>query len=151
MQPIHTDNLLPKPLPEWIKRLQFDHQGLIPAIAQDRYTHKILMVAWMSIESLIMTVNNKQATYYSRSRQKLWCKGEESGHTQTVYAIRTDCDGDVILLSIEQQGNIACHTGRESCFFYTLSNELQWQAVEPILKSPEQIYTHKHSCINPIE
>jgi phosphoribosyl-AMP cyclohydrolase len=119
----------------WIDRLRFDENGLIPAIAQDYQTHKILMVAWMNLDSLMMTVTSKQAVYYSRSRQKIWRKGEESGHTQSVHSIRTDCDGDVILLSINQNCGIACHTGRESCFFYELSSDLEWQAVEPILKN----------------
>jgi phosphoribosyl-AMP cyclohydrolase len=119
---------------DWVQRLRFDENGLIPAIAQDHQTHKILMVAWMNLESLKLTVNSKQAVYYSRSRKKLWRKGEESGHTQTVHSIRTDCDGDVILLSIHQNWGIACHTGRESCFFYELSDDRIWQAVDPILK-----------------
>lgn len=131
---------------EWLKHLRFDADGLIPAIAQDHKTNKVLMVAWMNAESLAMTVARKQAVYFSRSRQKLWHKGEESGHTQQVHSVRADCDGDVILLSVEQRHGIACHTGREACFFYELSDNLQWQVVEPILKSPDTIYHATHSA-----
>jgi phosphoribosyl-AMP cyclohydrolase len=127
-------------LPAYIKHLRFDENGLIPVIAQDHKTNKVLMVAWMNAQSLAMTVSRKEAVYYSRSRQRLWHKGEESGHTQHVHAIRTDCDGDVVLLSVEQRHGIACHTGREACFFFELSDNKQWQIVEPIIKSPETIY-----------
>jgi phosphoribosyl-AMP cyclohydrolase len=127
-------------LPAYIKHLRFDENGLIPVIAQDHKTNKVLMVAWMNAQSLAMTVSRKEAVYYSRSRQRLWHKGEESGHTQHVHAIRTDCDGDVVLLSVEQRHGIACHTGREACFFFELSDNKQWQIVEPIIKSPESIY-----------
>jgi phosphoribosyl-AMP cyclohydrolase len=127
-------------LPAYIKHLRFDENGLIPVIAQDHKTNKVLMVAWMNAQSLAMTVSRKEAVYFSRSRQRLWHKGEESGHTQHVHAIRTDCDGDVVLLSVEQRHGIACHTGREACFFFELSDNKQWQIVEPIIKSPETIY-----------
>lgn len=126
--------------PDYIAHLRFDENGLIPVIAQDHKTNRVLMVAWMNAQALHMTVARKEAVYYSRSRQRLWHKGEESGHTQHVHAIRTDCDGDVILLSVEQRHGIACHTGREACFFYELSDNKQWQVVEPIIKSPETIY-----------
>jgi phosphoribosyl-AMP cyclohydrolase len=125
---------------DWLKQIRFDADGLVPAIAQDHKTNKVLMVAWMNAESLAMTVKRKEAVYFSRSRQKLWHKGEESGHTQHVLSVRTDCDGDVILLTVEQRHGIACHTGREACFFYELSDNQQWQVVEPIIKSPETIY-----------
>jgi phosphoribosyl-AMP cyclohydrolase len=125
---------------DWLKHLRFDADGLIPAIAQDHKTNKVLMVAWMNAQSLEMTVKRKEAVYFSRSRQKLWHKGEESGHTQFVHNVRTDCDGDVILLTVEQRHGIACHTGREACFFYELSDNHSWQVVEPIIKSPETIY-----------
>jgi phosphoribosyl-AMP cyclohydrolase len=125
---------------DWLKHIRFDADGLAPAIAQDHKTNKVLMVAWMNAESLAMTVRRKEAVYFSRSRQRLWHKGEESGHTQHVHNVRTDCDGDVILLTVEQRHGIACHTGREACFFYELSDNQQWQIVEPIIKSPETIY-----------
>jgi phosphoribosyl-AMP cyclohydrolase len=131
-------------MPAWISHLKFDEHGLIPAIAQDYQTNKVLMVAWMNPQALMMTVARKQAVYFSRSRQQLWHKGEESGHTQTVHSVRTDCDGDVILLSVEQRCHIACHTGREACFFYELSDNAQWQIVEPVMKNPELMYgSHK--------
>lgn len=119
--------------------IAWNADGLVPAIAQDAATGRILMVAWMNREALSLTVAKGEAVYWSRSRQKLWHKGEESGHTQKVAAIRLDCDGDVILLSIEQIGGIACHTGRESCFYRTLVND-QWQVTDAVLKDPELIY-----------
>jgi phosphoribosyl-AMP cyclohydrolase len=129
---------------DWLKQIRFDADGLVPAIAQDHKTSKVLMVAWMNAESLAITVKRKEAVYFSRSRQRLWHKGEESGHTQTVHSVRTDCDGDVILLSVEQRHGIACHTGREACFFYELSDNNRWQIVDPIIKSPEMIYQGTH-------
>uniref|UniRef100_UPI0034DF597F phosphoribosyl-AMP cyclohydrolase n=1 Tax=Candidatus Thiodubiliella endoseptemdiera TaxID=2738886 RepID=UPI0034DF597F len=122
-----------------LKQTQFDSDGLIPAIAQDFATGKILMFAWMNAESLALTIEKQQAVYYSRSRKKLWFKGEESGHTQLVKEIFTDCDNDVILLKVEQTGGIACHTGRKSCFFQKLEHN-NWAAVEPVLKDPKDIY-----------
>ncbi len=122
-----------------LKKIQFDSDGLIPAIAQDFATGKILMFAWMNAESLALTIEKQQAVYYSRSRKKLWFKGEESGHTQLVKEIFTDCDNDVILLKVEQTGGIACHTGRKSCFFQKLEHN-NWAAVEPVLKDPKDIY-----------
>ncbi len=122
-----------------LKQTQFDSDGLIPAIAQDFATGKILMFAWMNAESLALTIEKQQAVYYSRSRKKLWFKGEESGHTQLIKEIFTDCDNDVILLKVEQTGGIACHTGRKSCFFQKLEHN-NWAAVEPVLKDPKDIY-----------
>ncbi|HLS21722.1 MAG TPA: phosphoribosyl-AMP cyclohydrolase [Paenalcaligenes sp.] len=130
----------------WLKEVKFDAQGLIPAIAQDHQTGKVLMVAWMNEQALQHTVAQGKATYWSRSRQALWHKGEESGHEQIVHDIRLDCDGDVLLLSVEQKGGIACHTGRYSCFYQqlqTTDNGLQWQATEPVLKDPAIIYGNK--------
>ena len=132
--------------PAWLAQVRFDALGLIPAIAQDHKTSKVLMLAWMNAEALAITARSQQATYYSRSRQKLWHKGEESGHTQTVHSLRMDCDGDVILLTVTQNHGIACHTGREACFFYELQGDAntgsaRWQVVEPVLKNPETIYT----------
>ncbi|NYT37987.1 phosphoribosyl-AMP cyclohydrolase [Allopusillimonas soli] len=127
----------------WLDAIQFDDQGLLPAIAQDVDTGLVLMVAWMNAEALDETVSTGRAVYWSRSRQRLWRKGEESGHVQIVHEIRLDCDGDVILLKVKQEGGIACHTGRESCFFRRLdgtANQASWSAVDPVLKDPELIY-----------
>ncbi|NWG86357.1 MAG: phosphoribosyl-AMP cyclohydrolase [Hydrogenophilaceae bacterium] len=123
----------------WLDKLNWPADGLLPAIAQDAASGDILMVAWMNREALAKTAELGEAVYWSRSRQKLWHKGEESGHIQKVREIRTDCDEDVILLKVEQQGGIACHTGRHSCFFQKLENG-GWQAVEPVLKDPKDIY-----------
>ena len=123
----------------WITDIKFDAQGLIPAIAQDADTGVILMVAWMNAESLAETVATGRAVYWSRSRSRLWRKGEESGHVQQLREIRLDCDADVILLKVKQEGGIACHTGRESCFYQELRDG-RWQAVDPLLKNPEEIY-----------
>jgi len=123
----------------WLDALKWDAQGMIPAIAQDAVSGRVLMFAFMNRESLQATVDSGSAVYWSRSRQRLWRKGEESGNVQRVRAIRADCDGDVLLLSIEQQGGIACHTGRESCFFHQLQGNA-WVAVDPVLKSPGDIY-----------
>jgi len=129
-------------LPDWLSQLRFDEHGLIPAIAQDAADGAILMVAWMNAEALAETAAGGHAVYWSRSRQRLWRKGEESGHVQHVSDLRLDCDGDVILLKVEQEGGIACHTGRRSCFFQRLETKGQpvWVSVDPILKDPEQIY-----------
>ena len=124
----------------WLDQITWNEQGLVPAIAQDKSSHEILMVAWMNREALDLTVAEGRAVYWSRSRKKLWRKGEESGHVQRVSEIRLDCDDDVIILKIEQLGGIACHTGRRSCFFKVLKDG-QWQAVEPVLKDPEAIYS----------
>ncbi len=123
----------------WLDEIRFDVQGLIPAIAQDAGSGKILMMAWMSRESLQLSAEKMQAVYWSRSRGKLWHKGEESGHVQKIVDIYFDCDEDVILLKVEQYGGIACHTGRESCFYRQLQGE-QWVEVESVIKDPKQIY-----------
>ncbi len=124
---------------KWLNEVKWDEQGLVPAIAQDAATGEVLMFAWMNREALEKTAETGQAIYWSRSRRKLWHKGEESGHFQKVLEIRTDCDNDVVLLKIEQVGGIACHTGRRSCFFNKLEKN-GWQDVEPVLKDPREIY-----------
>ncbi len=124
---------------KWLNEVKWDEQGLVPAIAQDAVTGEVLMFAWMNREALEKTAQLGEAIYWSRSRRKLWHKGEESGHTQKVVEIRTDCDNDVVLLKIEQTGGIACHTGRRSCFFNKLEKN-GWQDVEPVLKDPKEIY-----------
>ncbi len=123
----------------WLNQVKWDEQGLVPAIAQDAQTGEVLMFAWMNREALEKTAKIGEAVYWSRSRRKLWHKGEESGHTQKVLEIRTDCDSDVVLLKIEQTGGIACHTGRRSCFFNKLDKS-SWLEVEPVLKDPKEIY-----------
>ncbi len=122
-----------------LEQVQFDDQGLIPAIAQDYVTGEILMFAWMNKESLMLSIEKNQAVYYSRSRQKLWFKGEESGHMQIIKDIYADCDRDVILLKVEQVGDIACHTGRRSCFFQKLDDN-DWQITSKAIKDPKDIY-----------
>ena len=124
---------------QWLEQIKWNADGLVPAIAQDHQTGRVLMVAWMNAEALSLTVQENRAIYFSRSRQKLWRKGEESGHVQQLHDIRLDCDDDVILLSVVQLGGIACHTGRENCFYKTLK-EGEWVAVEPVLKDPKTIY-----------
>src|SRR5690606_10330635 len=127
----------------WLNAITFDSNGLIPAIAQDVNSNAILMVAWMNAESLDETVATGQAVDWSRSRQRLWRKGGESGHVQVVHEIRLDCDGDVVLLKVQQEGGIACHTGRASCFYRRLDGtpeDATWTAVDPVLKDPEHIY-----------
>lgn len=124
----------------WLDEIHFDESGLVPAITQDAGSGKILMMAWMNRESLRLTAEKMEAVYWSRSRSKLWHKGEESGHIQKVVDIRFDCDEDVILLKVEQQGGIACHTGRESCFYRQLQGD-QWVEVESVIKDPKQIYS----------
>ena len=131
----------------WLDELKWDENGLIPAIAQDEKTGKVVMFAWMNRESLAMTIDLGRAVYWSRSRAKIWPKGEESGHVQKLKSLRVDCDKDVVLMSIEQIGGIACHTGRESCFYFELDNSSDnsninskhWQAVEPVIKDPTEI------------
>ena len=125
---------------KWLDTINWSTNGLIPAIAQDKNSGKILMVAWMNREALKRTVESGEAVYWSRSRKKLWHKGEESGHTQKISAIHLDCDEDILLLSVEQKGGIACHTGRQSCFFRQLRNG-EWVVTEPVIKDPSQIYT----------
>ena len=124
----------------WQDEIRWTEDGLVPVIAQQADSGKILMFAWMNPESLALTVAEGYAVYWSRSRQRLWRKGEESGHRQKVLDLFLDCDEDVVLLKIEQEGGIACHTGRESCFYRRLIDN-QWQAIEPILKDPNTIYT----------
>lgn len=123
----------------WLDEIKWDADGLVPAIAQDALDGRILMVAWMNREALRLTAEGKTAVYWSRSRRRLWHKGEESGHTQKVREIRLDCDNDVVVLQVEQLGGIACHTGRRSCFYQRLEND-QWVSVEPVLKDPDSIY-----------
>jgi phosphoribosyl-AMP cyclohydrolase len=135
-------------LPTWIQEVRFDAQGLIPAISQDFQTGNILMVAWMNTDALAETVLTGRAVFWSRSRSRLWRKGEESGHVQQLKELRLDCDGDVLLLKVEQIGAIACHTGRASCFYRrldTVSDQSaepisQWVVVDPVVKDPELIY-----------
>jgi phosphoribosyl-AMP cyclohydrolase len=124
---------------KWLNKVKWDEHGLVPVIAQEVGTNDVLMFAWMNREALAKTVELGEAVYWSRSRKKLWHKGEESGHIQKVHDIRLDCDEDVILLKVEQTGSIACHTVRHSCFFQKLEGG-DWQAVEPVLKDPEKIY-----------
>ena len=126
----------------WLDQVAWTTEGLIPAIAQEVGTGKVLMFAWMNRDALRLTQETGNAVYWSRSRNKLWHKGEESGHWQKVKDIRLDCDNDVVLLTVEQQGGIACHTGRHSCFFQRLDGN-DWKAVEPVLKEPGQIYKHE--------
>ena len=123
----------------WLDEIKWTEDGLVPAIAQEDGSGKILMFAWMNRESLRLTVQEGKAIYWSRSRLKLWRKGEESGHEQILKDIRLDCDNDVILLRVEQKGGIACHTGRKSCFYQQLQDG-QWVAVDPVLKDPAEIY-----------
>jgi phosphoribosyl-AMP cyclohydrolase len=127
---------------QWLDEVAWDAQGLVPAIAQDAVTGEVLMFAWMNREALALTAETGHAVYWSRSRSRLWHKGEESGHTQKVLELRVDCDKDVVLLKIEQIGGIACHTGRRSCFFNRLESS-GWQDVEPVLKDPKLIYGDK--------
>ena len=123
----------------WLDDIKWTKEGLVPAIAQDAVTGRVLMFAWMNRESLVLTVQTQEAVYFSRSRNKLWHKGEESGHIQKIKSIRVDCDNDVILLAVDQLGGIACHTGRQSCFFKELKNG-EWQSVDAIIKDPGDIY-----------
>ena len=127
---------------DWLERIKWTEDGLVPAIAQEAGTGKVLMMAWMNRESLKLTAQEGRAVYWSRSRRKLWRKGEESGHVQRVEGIRLDCDNDVVLLSVEQIGGIACHTGRHRCFYQQLKGE-RWVDVEPVLKDPRGIYGAK--------
>jgi phosphoribosyl-AMP cyclohydrolase len=124
---------------DWLDDLKWDSDGLIPAIAQDRDSGEVLMLAWMNRDALRLSSEQGRAVYWSRSRQKLWFKGEESGHVQPISEIRVDCDADVILLQIEQIGGIACHTGRRRCFFRVLQDG-EWKIDEEIIKNPDEIY-----------
>lgn len=124
----------------WIHSIKWDSDGLVPVIAQDYKTNKVLMFAWMNEEALKLTQKNKRAFYWSRSRKKIWEKGEESGHIQNVREIRLDCDGDVVLLKIEQVENISCHTGRETCFYQKLDDKGIWINDHAVIKEPKDIY-----------
>ena len=123
----------------FLDEIAWNNDGLVPAIAQDATTGRVLMVAWMNAEALQLSVDENRAVYWSRSRQKLWRKGEESGHIQTIKEMRLDCDADVIVMQVEQLGGISCHTGRESCFYRVLEDG-QWKTVDKVLKNPEEIY-----------
>jgi phosphoribosyl-AMP cyclohydrolase len=127
---------------DWLDNVKWDKDGLVPVITQEHSTGDVLMFAWMNREALAQTAASSQAVYFSRSRQRLWHKGEESGHVQQVHDIRLDCDADVVLLKVTQLGHapgIACHTGRHSCFFQRFVDG-QWHSVEPVLKDPQSIY-----------
>ncbi len=124
----------------WLDEIKWDKDGLVPAIAQETGSGKMLMMAWMNREALELTVKENRAIYWSRSRNKLWRKGEESGHVQNLKSIKLDCDNDVILMEVEQLGGIACHTGRHNCFFKELKDG-QWLEVDPVLKDPSSIYS----------
>ncbi|MFZ1892302.1 MAG: phosphoribosyl-AMP cyclohydrolase [Formosimonas sp.] len=124
-----------------LNHVRWDDHGLVPVIAQEHGTNRVLMFAWMNREALEQTLALRRAVYFSRSRNKLWFKGEESGHVQHVQSVRVDCDQDVLLLSVVQDGGIACHTGRHSCFFEAYDFETQqWRVTEPVVKSPDDIY-----------
>lgn len=125
--------------PAWLDRIAWDAQGLVPVIAQEQVSGRVLMLAWMDREALARTVESREAVYWSRSRGRLWRKGETSGHLQRVVEVRLDCDGDAVLLVVTQSGGIACHTGRESCFFARLG-DVGWSVVDPVLKDPRVIY-----------
>ncbi len=124
---------------DWLDEVNWDDKGLLPAIAQDYRSGEVLMMAWMNREALALTVEKERAVYWSRSRQKLWFKGEESGHVQHLHEIRIDCDADVVVLRVEQVGGIACHTGRRRCF-YRVFRDGEWQIDEEIVKNPDEIY-----------
>jgi len=126
---------------DWLAEVKFNSDELIPTIAQDNTTGRILMMAWMSKKTLEQTIKTGKAIYWSRSRRKPWRKGEKSGHEQVVKTIQLDCDGDAIILKVEQIGGIACHTGRNSCFFRTLTVN-GWQTSESVIKDPTEIYTN---------
>lgn len=126
----------------WLDEVNWDANGLVPVIAQEHDTGDVVMFAWMNREALQLSWDTKQAVYWSRSRNRLWRKGEESGHVQKIHEIRLDCDEDVVLLKIEQVGGIACHTGRHSCFFKKLEND-RWLVDQPVIKDPQEIYKHE--------
>ena len=125
--------------PDWLAEIRFDTDGRVPVIAQDAASGRVLMVAWANREALAETVQTQRAVYWSRSRGRLWRKGEESGNTQQISEIRLDCDGDVVLYAVSQAGGIACHTGRESCFYRRLKDG-HWDTVDPVLRDPDLIY-----------
>jgi len=122
-----------------VDKIQFNEKGLVPVITQDFVTSEILMMAWMNKEALSLSIKTQKVVYFSRSRQKLWFKGEESGHTQQIIEIYTDCDQDVIMLKVNQKGGIACHTGRANCFFNKLENN-KWVSIAEVIKDPKEIY-----------
>ena len=124
----------------WLNKVNWSGDGLVTVVVQDATSERVLMVAWMDREALKLTLQKGEAVYWSRSRRKLWHKGEESGHVQRVKEIRLDCDGDAILLQVEQQGGIACHTGRESCFYNRLEGGRRWVETDAVLKAPDEIY-----------
>ncbi len=126
-------------LQAWIEEIKWDERGLVPVIAQEAFTNRVLMFAWMNRESLRLTLETGNAVYWSRSRNRLWRKGEESGHVQHVREIRIDCDEDVVLLKVDQVGGIACHSGRHNCFFRRLDHGA-WVETDPVVKPPEEIY-----------
>lgn len=123
----------------WLDEVSWSSEGLVPAIAQDVHSGRILMMAWMNRESLALSIQEGRAVYWSRSRNKLWRKGEDSGHVQTLHEVRLDCDADALVLLVEQKGRIACHTGRESCFYRVYDHGI-WKTVDPVLKDPQNIY-----------
>lgn len=123
----------------WLDAVKWDNDGLVPAISQDHKSGRILMMAWMNREALELTAKEQRAIFYSRSRQQLWRKGESSGHVQKLHELRLDCDSDVIVMQVEQVGGIACHTGRESCFYKVFKDD-QWVDVDPVIKDPSDIY-----------
>lgn len=125
--------------PDWLTEVQWNDDGLVAVVAQEKGSGKVLTLAWMNRDALTMSVKEGRAVYWSRSRRKLWRKGEESGHVQIINEVRLDCDKDAILLLVTQQGGIACHTGRHSCFYHRLENG-RWQVVEPVLRDPGDIY-----------
>jgi phosphoribosyl-AMP cyclohydrolase len=127
---------------QWLDDIRWNADGLVPAIAQDAVSGDVLMLAWMSRESLARTLDEGEAVYWSRSRERLWKKGEQSGHLQRITDIRLDCDGDTVLLKVQQVAGIACHTGRRSCFYQALRDG-HWESVEPLLEAPETIYRDK--------
>ena len=129
---------------DWLDQLNWNADGLVPAIAQDHQSGRVLMLAWMNREALALSAAEQRAVYWSRSRGKLWRKGEESGHVQKLHAIRLDCDSDAIILTVEQLGGIACHTGRASCFYRVFENGA-WSTVDAVLKDPQAIYPTGHS------
>ena len=122
-----------------VDKIQFNEKGLVPVITQDFVTSEILMMAWMNKEALSLSIKTQKAVYFSTSRQKLWFKGEESGHTQQIIEIYTDCDQDTIMLKVNQKGGIACHTGRANCFFNKLENN-EWVSIAEVIKDPKEIY-----------
>lgn len=124
---------------DWLEKVKWTENGLVAAIAQDAASRRVLTLAWMNRDALARTLETGEAHYWSRSRAKLWHKGEESGHVQKVKSMRLDCDGDAILLEVEQRGGIACHTGRESCFYQRLEDG-RWVSADPVIRDPQEIY-----------